>query len=73
MLNLLDGYPRESLLVRPERRSSPPKVIETLADVMVMKSVPEHTRSDNGPEFVAKDLRKWIADTGSKTPRRLLK
>jgi putative transposase len=29
--------------------------------------VPEHLRSDNGPEFVAKDLRKWLADTGAKT------
>ena len=28
---------------------------------MVMKGVPEHIRSDNGPEFVAKDLRKWLA------------
>ena len=32
-----------------------------------MKGVPEHIRSDNGPEFVAKDLRKWLADTGAKT------
>ena len=42
-------------------------MIEALADVMVMKGVPEHIRSDNGPEFVAKDLRKWLADTGAKT------
>jgi transposase InsO family protein len=34
---------------------------------MVRKGVPEHIRSDNGPEFVAKDLRKWLADTGAKT------
>src|SRR6201982_3412478 len=34
---------------------------------MVIKGVPEHLRSDNGPEFVAKDLRKWLADTGAKT------
>jgi putative transposase len=34
---------------------------------MVMKGVPDHIRSDNGPEFVAKDLRKWLADTGAKT------
>ena len=34
---------------------------------MVMKGVPEHIRSDKGPEFVAKNSRKWLADTGSKT------
>ena len=68
MLNLIDEHSRESLLVRPERRWSSAKVIEALADVMVMKGVPEHPRSDNGPEFVAKDLRKWLADTGAKTP-----
>ena len=42
-------------------------MIEALADVMVMKGVPEHLRSDNGPEFVARDLRKWLAGTGAKT------
>jgi transposase InsO family protein len=52
MLNLIDEHTRESLLVRPERRWSSAKVIEYLADVMVVKGVPEHIRSDNGPEFV---------------------
>ena len=42
-------------------------MIEALADVMLLKGVPEHLRSDNGPEFVARDLRKWLADTGAKT------
>jgi putative transposase len=42
-------------------------VIEALADVMVMKGVPEHIRPDNGPEFVAKELRQWLADIGAKT------
>jgi IS30 family transposase len=66
MLNLIDEHSRESLLAGPERRWSSAKVIEALADVMVLKGVPEHIRSDNGPEFVAKDLRKWLADTGAK-------
>ena len=48
-----DLHTRESLLVRTERRWSSAKVIEALANVMVMKGVPEHIRSDNGPEFVA--------------------
>jgi hypothetical protein len=59
MLNLIDEHTRESLLVRPERRWSSAKVIEALADAMVMKGVPEHIRSDNGPEFVARDLNGW--------------
>jgi putative transposase len=66
MLNRIDEYTQESLLVRPERRWSSAKVIEALADVMTLKGVPEHIRSDNGPEFVAKDRRKWLADTGAK-------
>jgi len=67
MLNLIDEYSRECLLIRSERRWSSAKVIEALADVMVMKGVPEHIRSDNGPEFVARDLRKWLKTTSAKT------
>ena len=67
MLNLIDEHSRECLMVRCEWRWSSAKVIEALADVMVMKSVPEHLCSDNGPEFVARDLRQWLANTGAKT------
>jgi putative transposase len=67
MLNLIDEHSRECLMIRPERRWRSPKVIEALADVMVIKGVPEHLRSDNGPEFVAKSLRKWLAGTGART------
>ena len=67
ILNLIDEYPRECLMIRAERRWSSARVIGALADVMVMKGVPEHIRSDNGPEFMAKDLRQWLADTGAKT------
>ena len=31
-----------------------------------MKGAPDHLRSDNEPEFVAKDLRRWLAKTGAK-------
>src|SRR3984957_5298777 len=58
---------RECLMIRLERKWSSAKVIEALADVMVLKGVPKHIRSDNGPEFVARDLRKWLAGTGAKT------
>ena len=46
-LNLIDEHTRECRLIRPERRWSSALVIEALADVMVLKGVPEHIRSDN--------------------------
>ena len=40
-------------------------VIETLSDVMLWKGIPEHIRSDNGPEFVAQPLREWLQTLGT--------
>jgi len=42
-------------------------VIEALADVMLYRGTPEHICSDNGPEFVAKELRRWLAKLGTGT------
>jgi putative transposase len=67
LLNLIDEHTRECLLIRAERRWTSAKVIWALADVMVQKGIPAHIRSDNGPEFVAKDLRQWLVHTGAKT------
>ncbi len=61
MLNLIDEHTRECLMIRPERRWGSAKVIEAPAEVMVIKGVPEHLRSDNGPEFVARNLHNWLA------------
>jgi hypothetical protein len=42
------------------------QVIETLADVLLVRGIPEHIRSDNGPEFIAEELRKWLGKAGHK-------
>ena len=67
LLNLLDEYSKEGLAIRVARRLNSYDLIETLADVMLVKGIPEYIRSDNGPEFVAKKLRKWLSDVGAKT------
>jgi putative transposase len=67
MLTLIDEYTRECLAIRVARRLGRYEVIEALADVMLLKGVPDHIRSDNGPEFVAKELRKWLGSVGTGT------
>ena len=66
-LNLIDEYTRECLAIHVGRRSNSNQVIEVLADAMIEHGIPEYIRSDNGPEFVARELRKWLAQTGAKT------
>ena len=42
-------------------------MIKALADVMLYRGIPENIRSNNGPEFVAEELRKWLAKVGTGT------
>jgi transposase InsO family protein len=67
MLTLIDEYTRESLAIRVARRLGRYEVIEALADVMLFRGIPENIRSDNGPEFVAKELRQWLAKLSTGT------
>ena len=65
LLAVIDEYTRECLAIRVERRLGSQDVIETLSDVMLWRGIPEHVRSDNGPEFVAKSLREWLRRLGT--------
>ena len=66
-LNVIDEYTRECLASIPARSWSGRKVIEALADIMLTRKTPEYIRSDNGPEFVAKKLRDWLASVNVHT------
>ena len=67
ILVVIDEYMRECLALRVARRLGSLQVIETLADVMLVRGIPEHIRSDNGPEFIAEELRKWLGKLGTRT------
>jgi transposase InsO family protein len=41
-------------------------VIDVLSDLFILRGVPAHIRSDNGPEFVAKRVQRWITAVGAK-------
>ena len=67
MLAVIDEYTSECLAIRVGRRIRSTDVIVVLAELMVTRGVPEHIRSDNGPEFTAKAVREWLERVGSKT------
>ena len=67
ILVLIDEYTRECLALRVARRLGSLQVIDTLADVMLVRGIPEHIGSDNGPEFIAEELRKWLGKLGTRT------
>ena len=67
LMTLIDEFTRECLAIRVARRINSFGVIETMADVMLERGVPEHIRSDNGAEMTAKIVRSWLAKLGAKT------
>src|SRR5215203_1243464 len=67
MLNVIDEFTHECLAIRVDRKLKATDVIDVLADLFILRGVPGHIRSDNGPEFGAKAVQKWIAAVGAKT------
>ena len=67
MLCIIDEFTREALAIRVARRLNSTDVIEALCDLFIVRGIPAHIRSDNGPEFIAAALREWIAAVGAKT------
>ncbi len=67
MLNVIDEFTRECLAIRVNRKLRSTDVIDALSDLFILRGIPGHIRSDNGPEFVAMAVREWIAAVGAKT------
>lgn len=66
-LNILDEFSRECLAIRVKRKLNSTDVIGVLSGLLILRGPPAFVRSDNGPEFVAKDVRVWIEAVGAKT------
>jgi len=67
LLTILDEYTRECLAILVDRRITSQDVIDKLFHLFVFRGVPEHIRSDNGPEFTARTIRSWLSRVGVKT------
>ena len=60
ILNVIDEHSRECLLAVAARSFTHRYVMKHLTDLFCEKGVPVHLRSDNGPEFIARGLRRWL-------------
>jgi putative transposase len=67
ILTLMDEYTRECLAMLVSRRVTSQDVIDQLFQLFVLRGIPEHIRSDNGPEFTAREIRVWLTNIGVKT------
>ena len=67
MLTIIDEYTRECLAILVQRSLTSEDVIDQLFTLFILRGIPEHIRSDNGPEFTAKVVRKWLERLGVKT------
>ena len=67
ILNIIDEYSRECLKILVKRHITSQDVIDQLFELIIFRGIPEHIRSDNGSEFTARAIRKWLNRIGVKT------
>ena len=66
-LSIVDEYTRECVALEVDRSITAEKVIDVLTDLFRIRGVPKHIRSDNGPEFIAQAIRRWLTQAGVET------
>jgi putative transposase len=66
-LNIIDEFTRECLAIKVNRKLNSQDVIDELFKLFIYRGIPDHIRSDNGKEFTAKIVRKWLNRLGVKT------
>ena len=67
ILAVIDEYTRECLSMLVKRQITSHDVIDQLYQLFLLRGVPQYIRSDNGPEFTGKAIRKWLDSVGVRT------
>jgi putative transposase len=62
-----DEFTREGLAVEVRRSFTAQDVLDVLSELMLIRGVPKHIRSDNGPELIAVAIQKFLAQAGVAT------
>ena len=67
ILSIVDEFTRECHQLHVDRSIGSKKVKEQLMGVIEAQGAPAYIRSDNGPEFIGKELCKWLEHLKIKT------
>ena len=67
ILNIINEFTRECLAILVARKIKNQDVIDLLFQLFILRGIPAHIRSDNGPEFTAQAIRKWLNKLGVRT------
>ena len=67
ILCLIDEYSRECLALHVARKLTAHDLVEVMERLVTERGAPEHIRSDNDSEFIARVLQQWLAQRGIKT------
>ena len=67
ILNIIDEFTRESLSVDAGFKVTGYDVTEVLRYLFNVRGAPGYIRSDNGPEFINRQVKKFLADSGVDT------
>ena len=64
LLVVIDEYTRECLAIEVGRSFTSREVIDVLQYLFAVRGTPDHIRRANGPEFVARSVRRWLDQAG---------
>ena len=67
MMPVVDEYSRECLALEVKRSITSEEVVKTLDRLFAERGAPRFIRSDNGPEFIAQAVKRWLAASGVET------
>jgi putative transposase len=67
MLTVVDEFTRQCLAIVTARKLKSDDVLHCLTELFTIHGPPEHIRSDNGSEFTAKAVRRWLGRIGVQT------
>lgn len=66
-LTVIDEYTRYGLAIHVGRSVTSSQVKKVLQELFGQWGTPACIKSDNGPEFIAKDIQRWLGKVGIKT------